>query len=228
MKGRRVMTTSPRSQIISISDLEWREYQPGIRFKILWEDPLSKRRAQLTRFEPGAQLPLHRHVGDELIFVIEGAASDESETVTAGNVGYRPNGCVHTVTSKNGATVLAVLTGDIEPVTTRGNAPPSQIFTLSDVPWVDARPGVRQKRFWEDKATERRALLARFEPGATLPAHRHVGDELIFLIEGANADESGVVATGQMNYRPNGCVHTVTTQHGATVLAVVWGRTEPV
>jgi anti-sigma factor ChrR (cupin superfamily) len=167
-------------------------------------------------------------VGDELIFVIEGAVSDESGTVMAGNAGYRPNGCVHTVTSKNGATVLAVLTGDIEPVTTRGDAPPSQIFTLSDVPWVDARPGVRQKRFWEDKATERRALLVRFEPGATLPAHRHVGDELIFLIEGANADESGVVATGQMNYRPNGCVHTVTSQHGATALAVVWGRTEPV
>jgi len=71
-----MMTTSPRSQIISISDLEWREYQPGIRFKILWEDPPTKRRAQLTRFEPGAQLPLHRHVGDELIFVIEGAVSD--------------------------------------------------------------------------------------------------------------------------------------------------------
>jgi len=27
---------------------------------------------------------------------------------------------------------------------------------------------------------------------------------------------------------PNGCVHTVTTQNGATVLALVWGRTEPV
>jgi hypothetical protein len=36
------------------------------------------------------------------------------------------------------------------------------------------------------------------------------------------------VATGHMNYRPNGCVHTVTTQNGATVLAIVWGRTEPV
>ena len=42
------------------------------------------------------------------------------------------------------------------------------------------------------------------------------------------ADESGVVTTGNMNYRPNGCVHSVTTQNGATVLAVVWGRTEPV
>ena len=222
------MTTIPRSQIISVSDLGWQDFQPGLRFKVLWEDKPTKRRAQLTRFEPGAKLSLHRHVGDELIFVLEGVVSDESGAVTAGNVGYRPNGCVHTVSSKNGATVLAVLTGDIEPASDRGSAPPSQIFTLSDLPWIETRPGVRQKRFWEDKAGERRALLARFEPGATLPPHRHVGDELIFLVEGANADESGVVATGNLNYRPNGCVHTVTTQNGATVLAVVWGRTEPV
>jgi anti-sigma factor ChrR (cupin superfamily) len=143
-------------------------------------------------------------------------------------VGYRPDGCVHTVSTKNGATVLAVLTGDIEPATASAGAPRSQIVTVSELPWIETRPGVRQKRIWEDKVTERRALLARFEPGATLPPHRHVGDELIFLVEGANADESGVVATGQMNYRPNGCVHSVTTQNGATVLAVVWGRTEPI
>jgi anti-sigma factor ChrR (cupin superfamily) len=221
-------TTSPRSRIISISDLGWREFQPGITFKVLWEDPATKRRAQMTRFEPGAKLPRHRHVGDELIFVIEGAIADEAGTVTVGNVGYRPNGCVHDVATKNGATVLAILTGDIELTDDTGSPARSQIVTLSELPWIETRPGVRQKRIWEDKATERRALLARFEPGATLPPHRHVGDELIFLLEGANADESGVVATGNMNYRPNGCVHSVTTQNGATVLAVVWGRTEPV
>lgn len=222
------MTSGPRSQIIAVSDLPWQEYQPGIRFKPLWQDPATKRRAQMTRFAPGAMLPRHRHVGDELIFVIEGAVSDESGTVTAGNVGYRPDGCLHTVTTPNGATVLAVLTGDIEPAPESSRAPSSQIFTLSDLPWIETRPGVRQKRIWEDKTTERRALLVRFEPGALLPPHRHVGDELIFLVEGANADESGVVATGNVNYRPNGCVHTVTTDNGATVLAVVWGRTEPV
>ena len=182
----------------------------------------------MTRLEPGAQLPRHRHVGDELLYVIEGAISDDSGTVTAGNMGYRPNGCVHAVSSKNGATVLAVITGGVEPATEVGHAPPSQLFALSDLPWVDARPGVRQKRIWEDTVNARRVILARFEPGATLPPHRHVGDELIFLIEGANADESGVVATGNMNYRPNGCVHSVTTKNGATVLAIVWGRTEPV
>ena len=222
------MTTTPRSRIISISDLAWQDRQPGVRMKAIWEHPETKRRAVMTRLEAGAQLPLHRHVGDELVFVIEGAISDDFGTVTAGNMGYRPDGCVHAVSSRNGATVLAVITGGVEPATERGNAPPSRVSTVSDLPWVDARPGVRQKRIWQDEANERRAILARFEPGATLPPHRHVGDELIFVIEGANADESGAVITGNVNYRPNGCVHTVTTVNGATVLAVVWGRTEPV
>jgi anti-sigma factor ChrR (cupin superfamily) len=221
-------TKTPLSEIISVSDVAWEEPLPGIRQRRLWAHAETQRRAVMTRFEPGAQLPRHRHVGDELVFVIEGAISDEFGTVTIGNMGYRPNGCVHSVSTKNGATLLAILTGDIEPTTERGSAPPSQLFTLSELPWIEARPGVRQKRIWEDKLNERRALLARFEPGATLAPHRHVGDELIFLIEGANADESGVVTTGNMNYRPNGCVHTVTTKNGATVLAVIWGRTEPV
>jgi anti-sigma factor ChrR (cupin superfamily) len=220
-------TRTPSSEIISVSDLAWQERQPGVRMKSIWEHPESKRRAVMTRIEPDAKLPLHRHVGDELIFVIEGALSDEFGTVTAGNMGYRPDGCIHTISTKHGATVLAILTGGVEPVSERGSAPPSQVFALSELPWVETRRGVRQKRIWEDKLNERRAILARFEPGATLPRHRHVGDELIFLIEGANADESGVVATGNVNYRPNGCVHTVTTKNGATVLAVVWGRTEP-
>ena len=221
-------TRTPLSQIITLSDLPWQERQPGLRSKTIWEDAATKRRAVLSRIEPEAKPPLHRHVGDELIFVVEGALSDDFGTVTASNMGYRPDGCVHQISTKHGATVLAVITGGVEPVSERGGGPPSQVFALSELPWVETRAGVRQKRIWEDKLNERRALLARCEPGATLPRHRHVGDELIFLLEGANADESGVVATGNMNYRPNGCVHTVTTKNGATVLAVVWGRTEPV
>src|SRR3984893_4299054 len=98
------MATSPRSQIITVGDIGWQEYQPGLTLKILWQRPPTKRRAQMTRFAPGAQLPLHRHVGDELIFVIEGAVADESGTVTAGNVGYRPDGRAHPVARKHGAT----------------------------------------------------------------------------------------------------------------------------
>src|SRR5438874_1169870 len=118
-RRRDTMTTtqeSLRSRMISVSDLEWQELQPGIRMKNLWEHPETKRRALMTRIGPGTRLPLHRHAGDELIFVIEGANADESGVVTPGNLSYRPNGCVHTVTTKNGATALAFVWGRTEMV----------------------------------------------------------------------------------------------------------------
>jgi len=214
------------SQIIRVSERTWESMSPTIKFKALWSDPASKRRAQITRFEPGATLPMHRHDGDELLYVIEGAIADESGTTAAGSIGYRPNGCIHSVSSKTGATVFAIVSGGIEAAKEIGNAPRSQTIVLSDIPWASAMPGVQQKPIWQDKETKRRAVLVRFEAGAKLPLHRHVGDELIFVIEGSNADESGEVMTGDMNFRPNGCVHAVTTRNGATVLALVTGGVE--
>jgi anti-sigma factor ChrR (cupin superfamily) len=216
------------SRIIRISDIEWTAMpaMPVIRFKPLWSDPSVNRRAQLARFEPGATLPMHRHVGDEMLLAIEGSIADEHGTTSAGNVGFRPNGCVHSVSSKNGATALAIVTGGIEPATDMAGAPPSQNFILSEIAWADAIPGVRQKPIWHDKDTKRRAALIRFEPGAQLPRHKHVGDELIFVIEGSIADESGEVVAGNANYRPNGCTHTVTSKNGATVFAMVTGGVE--
>ena len=186
----------------------------------------TQRRALMTRVELRAQFPRHRPVGDALVFVIEGALSDECGTITAGNMGDRPQGCIHTLATTHGATALVIITGSTEPVTERRNAPPSEIFTLHALPWVERGPGVRRKLSWEDKTGERVAFLARFRAGHHAAPASARGGELMFVIEGAAADEAGVVTTGNMHYRPHGCVHTVTTQHGATVLAVVWGRIE--
>ena len=225
------MTTTretPLSRIFTVHDLAWQEVRPGLRMKKLWEDPEKQRQAVLVRIEPGAEIALHRHNGDELVYVIEGSISDEHGTITPGNVGYRPNGCVHTVRSQNGATGLAVITGSSQPADSIEGAPPSQVINVPEIEWVEARPGVRQKRLWEDKAADRRLVLSRFEPGAQLPLHRHVGEELIFVLEGESTDQSGSVYPGNLNHRPNGCVHSVTTKNGATVLAFLWGHTEPV
>jgi anti-sigma factor ChrR (cupin superfamily) len=214
------------SQIIEVSEREWQPMTPTIKAKMLWSDPATKRRVQLTRFEPGATLPMHRHTGDELLYVIEGAISDEAGTVAAGSVGYRPDGCIHSVTSKNGATVFAVITGGVEPAKEVGDAPRSQIIVLSDIPWTDFMPGVRAKHFWSDPPTKRRAIYARWEPGATLPRHKHIGDELLLMIEGSNFDESGELRTGNLAYFPNGCTHTVVSKNGHTAMAFVTGESE--
>ena len=215
------------SRIIRVSDIEWNPMpaMPALKAKPLWIDESTRRRAQLARFEPGATLPMHRHAGDELLLVIEGSIEDERGRTTAGNVGFRPNGCVHTVTSKNGATVLGIINGGVEPAAAIAG-PPSQNFNLAEIAWADAMPGVRHKTIWADKETKRRLALVRFDAGAKLPRHKHVGDELIFVIEGSVSDESGEVVAGNANYRPNSCTHTVTSKNGATVFALVTGGVE--
>ncbi len=215
------------SQIIEVAEIAWEPMTPTIKAKMLWSDPATKRRAQLTRFEPGASLSMHRHIGDELLYVIEGSISDESGTVSAGSVGYRPNGCVHSVMSKNGATVFAIITGGVEPAKEIGTAPPSQTIVLSEIPWSEGRvPGMRVKAFWSDSATKRRAAMARWEPGAKLPRHKHIGDELLFMIEGSNFDESGELQTGNVAYFPSGCTHTVVSKIGHTAIAFTTGDVE--
>ncbi len=215
------------SRIIEVAGIPWREMHPGIHAKPLWADEATKRRVQLTRFEPGASLPRHRHNGDEILYVIEGAISDDFGTVTVGNVGYRPNGCVHSVTTVNGATVLACIGGGVAPADAAENGPPSRIIRLNEIAWVDALPGIRQKPIMHDEAIHRRVSLARFDPGARLKPHRHNGDELVFMIEGSNADESGELVAGNLSYRPNGCAHSVWSVNGATAIAIVTGGVTP-
>jgi anti-sigma factor ChrR (cupin superfamily) len=218
---------STASRMIEVSEIEWQTMRPGILAKPLWSDPTTRRRVQLTRFEPGSKLNYHRHDGDEILYVIEGAISDDFGTVTAGNLGYRPNGCVHSVVSQRGATVFAFITGGVAPATDGERGPASRLIRLNEIAWVDALPGIRQKPIFSDKETRRRVVLARFDPGAKLPRHRHVGDEIVFVIEGSNADESGELVAGNMNYRPNGCAHSVWSTNGATALAFVTGTVEP-
>ncbi|MBI4591648.1 MAG: cupin domain-containing protein [Candidatus Rokubacteria bacterium] len=106
----------PASRYVDVNLVPWQERRPGVHWKVLWEEPGSERRAILMRYEPGATIPRHRHVGDEQIFVLEGSVSDDTGTCTAGNYARRPPGCVHTVVSKTGALVLAITTGPTEPV----------------------------------------------------------------------------------------------------------------
>lgn len=219
--------SSPPSRTIPVAALKWHLGRFGLWTKELWSDPATQRKAVLTRFWNNAQLPMHRHVGDELLYVIEGSISDESSTIAAGNVGYRPAGCVHTGDSPNGATVLGFFTGGLEGADQIGDAPKTQVFQLSDIPWGEGMPGIRAKRIWNDKASGRFSVLSRFEPGAVIPRHRHTGDELIFVIEGSTEDEYGEVTAGNLNFRPQGCVHTVKSRNGATVFNIVRGGSEP-
>lgn len=106
------MSEAPASLYVTAGERPWLERRPGVHWKMLWEE--GDRRAVLIRYEAGAVIPRHRHLGDEQIFVLEGSVSDDTGTVTTGNYARRPPGCVHTVTSPAGALVVAIMTGSTE------------------------------------------------------------------------------------------------------------------
>jgi anti-sigma factor ChrR (cupin superfamily) len=107
------VSVRPSSLYVDPAGRPWQERRPGVHWKVLWEE--GDRKAVLMRYEPGATIPRHRHLGDEQIFVLEGSVSDDTGTCRQGSYARRPPGCVHAVSSPDGALVLAIMTGGTEP-----------------------------------------------------------------------------------------------------------------
>ena len=105
-------------------------------------------------------------------------------------------------------------------------APVSLFVNAGDVAWTERRPGVSLKVLWEDPDGRHKAMLMRYAPGATIPRHRHLGDEQIFVLEGSVADDTGVCTAGNYARRPPGCLHSVVSETGALVFAVTSAPTE--
>jgi anti-sigma factor ChrR (cupin superfamily) len=99
---------APGSTYIDVSKIEWeRTPFPGVWQKVLYEDP-SGQRTVLTRMEPGARLPRHRHVGLEQSFVLQGSLVDHQGACTAGNFVWRPAGSIHEAWSPEGMLGLGI------------------------------------------------------------------------------------------------------------------------
>lgn len=60
----------------------------------------------VLRYDPGARVPLHEHVGSEMILVLDGAQTDEKGTYCKGDMVINPVGSRHSVWSDDGCVVL--------------------------------------------------------------------------------------------------------------------------
>ena len=96
------------STYIDVSKIEWEPTPfPGVWTKRLYGDA-SGRMTTLTKMEPGARLPDHRHVGIEQSLVLEGTLVDMNGACTAGNYVWRRAGSVHNAWSPDGCIVLGI------------------------------------------------------------------------------------------------------------------------
>jgi anti-sigma factor ChrR (cupin superfamily) len=103
-----ITNASVGSTYLDLGKMDWEPSGfPGVWNKVLYEEP-SGRRTILTRFEPGAKLPRHRHVGLEQTFILEGSLVDDDGECTAGNFVWRRAGSVHRAWSPNGCIGIGI------------------------------------------------------------------------------------------------------------------------
>ena len=88
-------------------ELEFEPTFPGVAFAVLYRDP-SGSSAAVLRYEPGASVPPHRHVGYEHVYVLQGSQRDERGEYPAGTLVINPPGSEHSVESPSGCLVLVI------------------------------------------------------------------------------------------------------------------------
>jgi anti-sigma factor ChrR (cupin superfamily) len=92
----------------------WRSLRVGVTMRTLYDDPAGHRRLALLHYVPGAQVPRHRHSGDEHVFILEGAQRDEYGEYPAGTYCHNPPNSEHSICSEGGCLVLIYWLGLIE------------------------------------------------------------------------------------------------------------------
>ena len=94
--GEREAPFEGQTKIVNVNDMPWQDAKtPGIQFKVLYRDEKTGASTLLLKFAPGAETPLHEHMGLEQTFVIDGSMHDHDGTVAAGNFAWRQAGSVH-------------------------------------------------------------------------------------------------------------------------------------
>lgn len=87
---------------------DWKPFRPGVTAIWLYDEGKGGAAAVLLRYEPGARVVLHEHVGYEHVFVIEGDQYDEYGTYPTGSFVINPPGTRHSPGSKGGCVALLI------------------------------------------------------------------------------------------------------------------------
>lgn len=100
---------------------------------------------------------------------------------------------------------------------------PEAVARIPEQDWQDFRPGVSLYPLHGEPPGPQSSALLRYQPGARVPAHTHLGVEHILVIQGSQEDEFGHYPTGTLLVSPKGSSHAVASAEGCVVLAV-WGE----
>jgi anti-sigma factor ChrR (cupin superfamily) len=86
----------------------WEPFRPGVSAHWLYREDDGGPAAVLLRYEPGARVAEHEHVGYEHLLVLEGDQYDEAGTYPAGSLVVQPPGTKHSPGSVGGCLALLI------------------------------------------------------------------------------------------------------------------------
>ena len=79
---------------------------------------------------------------------------------------------------------------------------------------------ISMKVLYRNEPEGEMTVLLKWEPGATLPFHRHPEIEQSWVLEGSFYDHDGICRAGQFVWRNPGSMHETHTDEGCTLLAI--------
>ena len=89
-----VMADAPRGPI-DPKGYDWFDVAPGIKAVVLKTDPERDLTVCLVWGQPGAVHPRHRHLGEEVILVLQGRIEDDDGSYGAGEILRSATGSIH-------------------------------------------------------------------------------------------------------------------------------------
>ncbi|MEY3299017.1 MAG: hypothetical protein RLZZ597_2277 [Cyanobacteriota bacterium] len=98
----------------------------------------------------------------------------------------------------------------------------SDLFNIGQhqgqLPWQPFRPGVDIYPLCQGQDTPAQLALLRYQPGASVPHHRHPGFEHILVLWGSQEDDQGHYPAGTLTINPPNSHHRVASAEGCIVL----------
>jgi quercetin dioxygenase-like cupin family protein len=89
------------------------------------------------------------------------------------------------------------------------------------LPWLPSQfEKISMKVLYQNEAMGEMTVLLKWEPGASLPFHRHPEIEQSWVLEGSFYDHDGICRAGQFVWRQPGSMHETKTDEGCVLLAV--------
>jgi len=97
---------------VDSSKADWREFRPGSRWKVLYEDAATGQLTMLVQWDPGYRMAVvEHHKYDEHLYILAGTFEDQNRASGPGTYILNRAGSEHQCSTPDGCTFVEVVPG---------------------------------------------------------------------------------------------------------------------